>query len=137
MTDPATPIDWDDLWRTADADAKAAAKDLPTLRGAADALHIERRAIQDLADAVAARSMAATGSADRAQMVARACGLISSAAQTEKGRSALNYVLGTDMSNPARSLARSRGLIDDRGLTSLGRSVKAEIIRLTTPTETA
>jgi hypothetical protein len=135
MTDP-TPIDWDDLWRAAHADAKAAAKELPTLRGAADAIYIEHRAIQNLAAAVAARSMAATGSADRAQTVARACGLISSAAQTPSGRAALMYTVDPRPGGDGRAEARSRGLFDHSGRTTLGWEVRNEILRLTTPKET-
>jgi hypothetical protein len=135
MTDP-TPIDWDELWRAAHADAKAAAKESPGLRGAADALYIEHRAIQDLAAAVAARSMAATGSADRAQTVERACGLISSAAQTPSGRAALMYAVDPRSGGEGRAEARSRGLFDHLGRTSLGWEVRNEILRLTTPQET-
>lgn len=134
MTDP-TPIDWDALWRAAHADAKAAAKDLPALRGAADAIYIEHRAIQDLAAAVAARSMAATGSADRAQTVERACGLISSAAQTPSGRAALMYAVAPRPDGTGREEARSRGLFDHFGRTTLGWQVRSEILRLTTPKE--
>jgi hypothetical protein len=133
MTDP-TPIDWDELWHAAHADAKAAAKELPGLRGAADALYIEHRAIQDLAAAVAARSMAATGSADRAQTVERACGLISSAAQTTSGRAALMYAVDP-LRLEGRAEARSRGLFDHSGRTTLGWEVRNEILRLTTPKE--
>jgi hypothetical protein len=135
MTDP-TPIDWDELWRTASTQASAAAQALPGLQGKADALYVERLAVAEHAAAVTERSYAASGDADRARMTSRACGVIGSAAQNANGRMALDYVLGSDLSNPARGQARNRGLVDATGLTSLGRNVKSEILRLTTPKET-
>jgi hypothetical protein len=134
MTD-STPIDWDDLWSAAHADAKAAAKELPTLQGKAAALHVERHAAAEHAAAVAARADAANRAADKAHTTSTACALISGAAQTPSGRSALMCVLMRDGDHAAMLSARARGLIDAQGWTPLAHRVRAEILRLTTPKE--
>ena len=134
MTDP-TPIDWDELWRAAHADAKVAAKELPGLQGKAAALHVERLAVAEHAAAVAARADAANLAVDRAHTTSTACAVISGAAQTPSGQAALMCVLMRDRDHAAMPSARARGLIDAQGWTLLAHRVRAEILRLTTPKE--
>jgi hypothetical protein len=135
MTDPK-PIDWDDLWRVAHADAADAAKELPTLQGKAAALHVERHAAAEHAAVVAARADAANRAADKAHTTSTACAVISGAAQTPSGRAALMCVLMWSGDHAAMLSARARGLIDAQGWTPLAHRVRAEILRLTTPKET-